>query len=91
MKDVMANAESDSLCDSSQEERFTNKPRVMRLVGKLKRNDRLILLLYYYHDMTIEDIATTLDLSEDRVRQFLSNVMLRLQRTLSERQSELVD
>ncbi|MBE6427823.1 MAG: FliA/WhiG family RNA polymerase sigma factor [Planctomycetaceae bacterium] len=61
----------------------------MRLVTKgLKRNERLILLLYYYQDMTMKEIGMTLDLSESRVSQIHSSIVQRLQGTLSERKPE---
>ncbi|MDO4575379.1 MAG: FliA/WhiG family RNA polymerase sigma factor [Planctomycetia bacterium] len=61
----------------------------MRLVTKgLKRNERLILLLYYYQDMTMKEIGATLDLSESRVSQIHSSIVQRLQGTLSERKPE---
>ncbi len=64
----------------------------MRLVTKgLKRNERLILLLYYYQDMTMKEIGATLDLSESRVSQIHSSIVQRLQGTLSERLPEFAD
>ena len=42
----------------------------MRLVTKgLNRNERLIIILYYYEEMTMKEIGATLDLSESRVSQ----------------------
>ena len=61
----------------------------MRLVTKgLKRNERLILLLYYYQDMTMKEIGATLDLSESRVSQIHSSIVQRLQMQLSKRRPE---
>src|SRR3954470_16709503 len=41
---------------------------LMRLVTRgLNRNERLIIILYYYEDMTMKEIGVTLDLSESRV------------------------
>lgn len=38
---------------------------LMRMVTKgLNRNERLIIILYYYEDMTMKEIGATLDLSE---------------------------
>ncbi|MDO4550243.1 MAG: FliA/WhiG family RNA polymerase sigma factor [Planctomycetia bacterium] len=64
----------------------------MRLVTRgLKRNERLILLLYYYQDMTMKEIGITLDLSESRVSQIHSSIVQRLQKSLSERKLEFAD
>ena len=61
----------------------------MRLVTKgLKRNERLILLLYYYQDMTMKEIGATLDLAESRVSQIHSSIVQRLQMQLSKRRPE---
>ena len=65
------------------------KVDTMRLVTKgLKRNERLILLLYYYQDMTMKEIGATLDLSESRVSQIHSSIVQRLQIQLSKRRPE---
>ena len=40
---------------------------LMRLVTRgLNRNERLIIILYYYEDMTMKEIGATLDLSYGR-------------------------
>ena len=47
----------------------------MDIYGKrLSRNERLILILYYYEEMTIREIAVTLGLSRTRVSQMLEHV-----------------
>ena len=53
---------------------------LMRLVTRgLNRNERLIIILYYYEDMTMKEIGATLDLSESRVSQMHSSIVSRLQ------------
>jgi RNA polymerase sigma factor for flagellar operon FliA len=62
---------------------------LMRLVTKgLNRNERLIMILYYYEDMTMKEIGATLDLSESRVSQMHSSIVSRLQAQLAERRPE---
>ncbi|MFQ3651153.1 MAG: FliA/WhiG family RNA polymerase sigma factor [Gemmataceae bacterium] len=62
---------------------------LMRLVTKgLNRNERLIMILYYYEDMTMKEIGATLDLSESRVSQMHSSIVSRLQSQLAERRTE---
>ena len=57
---------------------------LMRLVTRgLNRNERLIIILYYYEDMTMKEIGATLDLSESRVSQMHSSIVARLQAQLA--------
>lgn len=56
----------------------------------LSKNERLIVLLYYYEEMTMKEIGATLDLSESRVSQMHSAIMLRLRPLLDGRQTEFV-
>ncbi|GMU84376.1 MAG: RNA polymerase sigma factor [Planctomycetota bacterium] len=48
----------------------------------LDRSERLILMLYYYEQMTMKEIGATLDLSESRVSQMHSALIERLRRQL---------
>ena len=54
----------------------------------LTRAERLILILYYFEEMTMKEIGATLDLSESRVSQMHSSILSRLKTALEARRKE---
>lgn len=56
----------------------------------LSRKERLIILLYYYEELTMREIGEALDLSESRVCQLHSRIILRLKSQLQKFQTELL-
>lgn len=66
------------------------KQDVKELVTQgLSRAERLIVVLYYYEQMTMKQIGQTLDLSESRVSQMHSAILDRLRGQLQMRHQEL--
>ncbi len=54
----------------------------------LSRAERLIVILYYYEEMTMKEIGQTLDLSESRVSQMHSSILMRLKAQMQSRSRE---
>ncbi len=83
--------EIDILEDAKGEDptRSLQKRDLMKLVTKgLNRNERLILILYYYEELTMKEIGQTLGLSESRVSQMHSSIVNRLRQQLKQRRPE---
>ena len=65
------------------------KADLKQLIQKgLSAAERLILVLYYYEEMTMKEIGVTLDLSESRVSQMHSAIVDRLRFQLKQRDKE---
>ena len=56
----------------------------------LNQKERLIIVLYYYEEMTMKEIGMTLNLSESRVSQMHASILLRLQNQLAQRRHDFV-
>ena len=59
------------------------------LTRGFSRSERLIVVLYYYEQLTMKEIGATLDLSESRVSQMHTSIVNRLKTTLTNRTNEL--
>jgi len=59
------------------------------LTKGLTRAEKLIVILYYFEEMTMKEIGATLDLSESRVSQMHSSILARLKAQMNNRQKEL--
>ena len=54
----------------------------------LSRAERLIVILYYYEEMTMKEIGLTLDLSESRVSQLHSSILARVKAQMPHRMKD---
>ncbi len=71
--DILEDRRGCSPADESAERDL--RDMVMRSLTEI---ERLILVLYYYEEMTMKEIGSTLDLSESRVSQMHSGILARL-------------
>ena len=55
----------------------------------LSRSEKMVLVLYYYEEMTMKEIGDALELSESRVSQMHSSIIARLRTQLADREKEL--
>ena len=70
--------------------RAVQRKDIKELVTRgLTRAQRLIIILYYFEEMTMKEIGDVLDLSESRVSQMHSAILDRLRNHLEKRQKEL--
>jgi RNA polymerase sigma factor for flagellar operon FliA len=83
--------EIDIIKDQRSEDPLTEaqKRDLKSLLTKgLTRAERLIIVLYYYEEMTMKEIGATLDLSESRVSQMHSSIVARLKAQMNTRKKE---
>ncbi|MEL7472456.1 MAG: FliA/WhiG family RNA polymerase sigma factor [Planctomycetota bacterium] len=59
------------------------------LTKGLSRAERLIVVLYYYEEMTMKEIGATLNLSESRVSQMHSSILARLKAQFQHKMREI--
>lgn len=84
--------EIDVIKDESQRNPFSEIQRkdIKDMITKgLSRAERLIVVLYYYEELTMKEIGATLDLSESRVSQMHSSILARLKAQMQHRAREL--
>jgi RNA polymerase sigma factor for flagellar operon FliA len=70
---------------------MSQREDVRRLVTKgLSATERMVLILYYYEEMTMKEIGATLGTSESRISQVHAQVIQRLREARRGRQDEFV-
>ncbi|MDD2890348.1 MAG: FliA/WhiG family RNA polymerase sigma factor [bacterium] len=58
------------------------KENLLKMINELPEKSRLLITLYYYEDLTYKEIAKTLDLSESRVCQLHTEIILYFKKVL---------
>ena len=75
--------EVDVLPDKKSEapmERLERAEVIRKCTQGLTQKERMIIILYYYEEMTMKEIGSTLDLSESRVSQMHSAIVKRMKK-----------
>ncbi|RMG11730.1 MAG: FliA/WhiG family RNA polymerase sigma factor [Planctomycetota bacterium] len=87
-----ASARSDLIEDPRSENPLADLQRrdVMEVITKeLNLRERLILILYYFEELTLKEVGLALDISESRACQLHGKIMKRLRSKLASRKDEL--
>ncbi|MDC0979798.1 sigma-70 family RNA polymerase sigma factor, partial [Balneolaceae bacterium] len=58
------------------------KDIIMSKINALKDRERMILMLYFYEDMTMGEIAILMDLTEARISQIIGKLLIKLRSEL---------
>jgi len=65
------------------------KEIVVDAINKLSQQERLVITLYYYNELTLKEISTIMSLSDSRVSQLHTKSILRLRGRLSRLKKEI--
>lgn len=81
--------------ESEQPDENLNKNALVRKlqerIGELNDRDRLILTLYYFEDMTLNEIALLLERSEARISQIIGKLLMKLKNELMVEDTREID
>lgn len=80
-------AESKNGVSSEPEAAFEKqelKEKLAQAFESLKDNERKVISLYYYEEMTIKEISSILELSESRISQIHTKALMRMKQTLGD-------
>ncbi len=76
-------SEMDNLADKKEEspsDRISKQEMIRVCTKGLSKNERLIIILYYFEELTMKEIGATLGLSESRVSQIHSSIVERIKK-----------
>lgn len=79
LHDTISSPEPNILCVIQDEE---IKEKLVETINKLPEREKLLITLYYYEDLTYKEIAKVIGVSESRVCQLHTEVLLYLKKVL---------
>ncbi len=71
-------------CAAYNKQDYETKQTLWSIVNSLELNYRTVIILFYYENMSIKDIAKTLNISTDNVKQRLSRARTKLKSLLNQ-------
>lgn len=71
-------------CAAPDKQDFETKETLWSAVNAMELNYRTVIILFYYENMSIKDIAKTLDISTDNVKQRLTRARSKLKSLLNQ-------
>jgi len=71
-------------CATHSKQDYETKETLWSIVNSLELNYRTVIILFYYENMSIKDIANTLNISTDNVKQRLSRARTKLKSLLNQ-------
>ncbi len=80
--DLIRNAKSEDPFQQMEEEELQNM--LVEFLNGLPENEKLVLALYYYEDLTLKEIGVVMNVSESRVSQIHTKAIKRLQKKLKD-------
>jgi len=69
------------LCDARE-----TTDKLARAIGRLPENERLVITLYYYEELTMKELGKVLGVTESRVSQIHTQTLIRLRGFFNDRQ-----
>ncbi len=88
LDEALPNLEAERMADEQGDEvsaRFERKElndTIARFIDELNEKERLVITMYYYEEMTLREIGMVLGVTESRVSQIHSRVLLKLRAKL---------
>lgn len=71
-------------CAADKKQDYETKETLWNIINTMELNYRTVIILFYYENMSIKDIAKTLDISPDNVKQRLSRARTKLKSLLNQ-------
>jgi RNA polymerase sigma factor for flagellar operon FliA len=72
--DLVADSNNDNPLDMMERKEIRNL--LVELINRLPEQDKLVIALYYYEELTLKEIGKVLDISESRVSQIHTKIIL---------------